>query len=306
MGCVFIAAGVLMVRAPHAYSSDPGLIELNSDGIAMPRAKAKEVAEWMSEGNDLIFLGRVESSARDSTRLEGGGVSFERGRMCVRVDDILRGYSSDPAVCFTHSRQLATRRIQPGQNVLVWITRRPDLPRRLEGNFYVLDTDGALLSDGSTSSAMDRTRRDPRKLRYQDLPLDTVRQRDIRAILRGAVAIAAVGFAEKRWNLNKAPWKCLDARWVFGTTTHLPTCVRFADTSTCGGYPEADTYLIPVPPGYQGDTLFINACPPFLRVMGGEVTALGVPLTDLDRVLTRSANGGIEVIAPSWWRGSSR
>lgn len=302
---ILIAVGFLLTPTQRAEGSDAMLILEDHDGVATPRAHSNKLADWFSRSCDLIVLGEIRSCVRDSAKHHLGAVSFGEGLMTLRIERILRGYSPDSVVSFRQDTQLATRVIQPGTQILALITRRPDLPQGAHGSFYVVDSRGALLTDRQAASNADLLRRDSRRLRLRDLPERPIRNRDIRAILRGATAVAAVRFSETRWSTSSVPWRCDSARWVFGSTDRFPTYVRFAQTY-CGGYPPGDEYLIPVPQNYRGDTLFFDTCPRSLRVSAGEVTAFGVSLAELPKVLTNGTRGGVRVVEPSWTQQTQR
>jgi len=88
------------------------------------------------------------------------------------------------------------------------------------------------------------------------------------------------------WLRPRFSYSCTGLARLFGSSAQYPDSLRFALQRGC--YPSAgpsDTLLVPIPAGFAGGELLVEACPRQWKVENGFVAGLGVPLADVKRKL---------------------
>lgn len=297
------ASGGALGLAVRSEASDPISVLGNTQGVTWSRGGATDLALWFRGVNDLVFLGRFESWQHDTSAWHEGDL------VRCRIDSIITGYSSDSVVAFSRLTRpsFAAERLRTGTPVLARLSRRCTITGANCGDFMVIADDGSLLSDHISSEQMAEKERDPRPLRVQDIPLDVLCDGDIGAVLRASAGVACAYLTENHLLPSAGGvWRCSDATWVIPSADSLPTYVRFPRKESCYTDGPPVRYLIPVPGGFRGDTLFLDCCPRVLRVKGGVATALGVTLPEFREVVGRAEDGRLQLVEPKWIREGQR
>lgn len=168
-----IVVGALLVMGgfDHAAAGDTVLIEAGTPGIAWPRRSAGLYAAEARSVNDLVFIGRFESSERDSMPPRADRIPGSEVIRCT-IDSVLMGDSRDKIAVFSRGLgplQFEPGRLKRGQAVLVRLTRDCSIFGRDCGDVLVIGEDGVLLSDHIRSSQAAAKRRDARPLRLEDI-----------------------------------------------------------------------------------------------------------------------------------------
>lgn len=292
-----ICVAIALVERTEA--SDPITVASNTQGVTLSRGSARNLAATCRATNDLVFIGRFQSARPDTTT--------RRVLVECRIDEILAGYSADSTVIFTRlfPPSFAADRLQNGTRVFVRITRRCTMTGADCGDLMVIRADGALLSDHVSSNQMEAWKRDPRPLRLRDIPLDVLTEGGLGELIGASEGIACVDLTENPFLPSAGGvWRCSDVTWVIPCRDSMPAYVRFPRIDACYANRPPVRYLIPVPRGFRGGTLSINCCPQVLRVKDGVATGLGVPLSRVQDVIRRRANGRLQLIEPEWMRRS--
>lgn len=292
-----LCAAMALVEKTEA--SDPIMVEPNTQGVTLSRGRARSLAATRRATNDLVFVGRFQSSRPDTTA--------QRILVECRIDEILAGYSPDSTVAFTRLFPLsfASDRLQKGTPVFAWITRRCTMTGADCGDLMVIRSDGALLSDHTSSNQNEAWKRDPRPLRFRDIPLDALTERGLGELIGSAAGIACVDLTDNRPLSSEGNvWRCSTATWVIPSHDPLPAYVRFPKLDACHAYGPPLRYLIPVPRGFRGGTLSVECCPRVLQVKDGVATGLGVPVSGVQDVIRRTTKGRLQLIEPEWTRQS--
>jgi hypothetical protein len=258
---------------------------------------------WFRGAHDLVFLGRFESWHRDSSGGPEGNI------VRCSIDSIITGYSPDSVVAFSRlvRPSFAAERLRKGTPVLARVTRRCTTAGANCGDFMVIGEDGTLLSDYISSEQTADKGRDPRPLRLQDLPGEVLREGDIGTLLMASAGVARADLTENGLLPSAGGvWRCSDATWVIPGDVLLPAFVRFPRKEGCFVGGPAIRYLIPVPDGFQGDTLYVDCCPRVLRVEDGMSASLGVTLSEVKEVVRRDEDGRLRLVEPAWTRRSAQ
>lgn len=301
----FVLLGSFLL--PQTGSSTGQAIYLSgaSLGYPSPRDSAHPTAMWLTN-HDLVVTGTIASFRRDSVQPNPQRYphlwEYKEARMAVRIDRVLKGYSTVRTIEFRNASGFATHLVRPGVRVLAGVTRRPDLPQGDHGTTLSVRDDDVLLFQYRPEAVRERMRRGARALRVQDVPTAVLQRWDVRSAFQGARALVAARMPDTGWTPREGAWLCDSARVIFGSADRLPTWVRFTRDKWCSRYPPAGEFLLPIPERSTGDTLVVDFCPEMLRVSAGHVPALGIRLKDLDKVLVVTRRGTIEIVEPDWSR----
>jgi hypothetical protein len=148
-----------------------------------------------------------------------------------------------------------------------------------------------------TNCDLEDFRRDPRPLRLRDLGMREARRSEFRRSMDGSGGVALVSLENTPGRRSPTHWiaRCRDAVWLDPSGDRLPERVRFrlGPSGRHAALPEK--MLLPIPRGFRGRTLHLDCRPAVLRVVAGQVPALGIPLDSLASRIGRDGRGRIEV-----------
>lgn len=291
-----VAVAILVaLAAMPARSSDPISVLPGTPGVTWSRGTASWLAEFFVGVNDFVFLGRFVSWAQD-TALHGSEYFVQ-----CRVDSVLMGYAPDSVVTFRRliRPSFAASALRPGARVLGRFSRRCTLEGEPCGDFMLVGEDGVLLSDHISDDQMTDKATDPRPLRVVDLPGDVLRAGGLDVRLHDAEGLAMAFLTDHQRLASGGLWRVVEPHWIVGRGAQLPQFVHFRRGENCYTEYQGNSFLLPVPLGFSGDTLFVDYCPRVLVVKSGEVLALGVKPSALDSLIRPSPTGGLELVVES-------
>lgn len=282
------ALAVLSVMAPlcflPAVASDAIVTSPGTRGVLRSRSTAGDLSRWLAGHMDLVFVGEFRS--------------LERGLVRCRIVRPLRGMATDSIVAFSRlvTPSFSPERLHSGTRVLASVARQCTHDGLPCGDFFVI-ADDTLVSDYSSGSTAEALAHDRRPLRFSDLDTALISGRDIHAAVEGSDAIALAGLIGPMVNGGRrvptagGTFEVAGARWLVHGSASTPRHVTFPAIEDC--YPSGGgwLYLLPVPRGFQSDTLELDVCARVLAARDGECLALGVPVDSLPRHVLRSERG---------------
>jgi hypothetical protein len=204
----------------------------------------------------------------------------------LRIDDVLFGSAPDSSIELT---LLETGfGLTPGDRILTWSHYTPEDDWRLRG--WCLRLDGDVLRDRLDEPAWVASGGPQRTLSLSAVRHDLSDRNHPSSLFNGIRSIALARLrGSSRWSESGATYEVDSLAWALGKGEVVPRVLTFPAAPGC--HPEifpGDSLLVPIPPGYQGDTLSLPACPSALRVKDGFVPGLGVPLSEILRSIDMS------------------
>ena len=271
------------------------------DGCMVPEEAEARFLPFLASTPDLVFEGDYLSREMTTARRE---------RFVFRVREVLAGATAESVVRLStigwHSFENTTH-ARPGTPVLGWLSYRCDFEGQPCGNFFLIAGGDTLLAGalpsgvsghaGSSPLAYSRFRRAIQQ--FEPRP-DLARFDRFAALVLVRPIIPTVKYPGKPPRVGPNPypanggvWSCESLLVVLGKLKHAPRYLSFQRRSLSPilEVQPGDQFLLPIPPGFSGDTLQLEPYPRALLVRDEWAVGLGAPLQGVDQLFERSPDG---------------
>ncbi len=261
-------------------------------------ARPTTFVEFLTASQNIAIVGTVLQVIEHTRKYEEtngvhGLMPLPVTEVQIRVEYVISGVV-DSVVDITADDQ---GYFAPGQGVgsrvVAWGNRSADDHWRIRGRLGVIQKDGNIFGRQGESVYPIFGSSSPQVTEGQLLSSVQLRQAQPEMLFEGAGAIALVRRVDRSdWTADGAVFTLDSLGWVMGDGAKVPRFLKFGLLSGCVPdiYP-SDSLLVPIPPGFHGDTLTIVRCPTSLLVKSGYAPGLGVYLGfDLSRALAKIGN----------------